>query len=437
MTSETAKAIKKNTTLPTDPAPQKLWTRQFIVGTLLNFVIALNYFMFMVIMTAYALEKYDAPAAAAAFCASIFIVGTLFARFLSAPLMEKLGKHKLLCIFGVCVVIFTGLYSLSMPFILLFALRFIHGLSYGICSTTIATIVTGIVPKARKGEGIGYFMLSIPLGSALGPFIGVFISRNVSYEAAFLVAFIFSLLMIPCLIGLGKEKKPDNQNALEEEIQALDYVAAAESDAPIEEAKEAKAAESAFSVKKMLQPFVEYSVIPISFVCGLVFFGYSSLLTFLTPYSVEIGLSKAASVFFIVYACAMFLTRPFTGKAFDRYGSKPVMIPSFVSFCIGMVILALASNDWMILISGAFLGFAVGTIQSSGLSIAVNVAPDSRLSVANATFYMLLDIGVGIGPILLGIIVPIIGYSNLYFAMACIGIFAMIVFLVISRGKKA
>jgi len=68
------------------------------------------------------------------------------------------------------------------------------------------------------------------------------------------------------------------------------------------------------------------------------------------------------------------------------------------------VVLAFAANDWMILGAAALLGFGVGTVQSCGLAMAVRVTSDARLSVANATFYMLLDVGVGIGPILLGIV---------------------------------
>ena len=41
------------------PAPQPLWTRNFVAGTLLNFFIAGNYFMLMVVMTAYALAVYS------------------------------------------------------------------------------------------------------------------------------------------------------------------------------------------------------------------------------------------------------------------------------------------------------------------------------------------------------------------------------------------
>ena len=126
----------------------------------------------------------------------------------------------------------------------------------------------------------------------------------------------------------------------------------------------------------------------------------------------------------------------FTGRAFDRVGPHPVMVPAFVSFALGMVVLAFAANDWMILGAAALLGFGVGTVQSCGLAMAVRVTSDARLSVANATFYMLLDVGVGVGPILLGIVAPLIGYANLYLCMAVVGALALALFLVVAKTEK-
>ncbi len=66
----------------------------------------------------------------------------------------------------------------------------------------------------------------------------------------------------------------------------------------------------------------------------------------------------------------------------------------------------------------------------------VRVTSDARLSVANATFYMLLDVGVGVGPILLGIVAPLIGYANLYLCMAVVGALALALFLVVAKTEK-
>ena len=182
--------------------------------------------------------------------------------------------------------------------------------------------------------------------------------------------------------------------------------------------------------------FLEPSVIPASAVCGLVFFGYSSLLTFLTPYAAGIGLARAASVFFVVYALSMFVTRPLTGRAFDRRGARPVMVPAFASFIAGMALMSVVANDWMILGAALLLGFGVGTVQSCGLAMVVRAVPDERLSVANATFYIMLDAGVGVGPLLLGLVVPVIGYAALYLAMAGVGAVALALFLLVSRGGR-
>ena len=459
------------------PAPQPLWTRNFVAGTLLNFFIAGNYFMLMVVMTAYALTVYQAPAAVAAFCASAFIVGTLFSRFAAAPLMERFGRMPLLMVGCIAEVGLTALYLLNEPVGALIGVRLAHGFAYGVCSTTVATVITSVVPPDRKGEGIGYFMLSVTLGSAIGPFAGIFLANNFGYPVVFTVASVLVAASIPAALLLhpapSTRVRGSEQAAEAEMVSASDAVAGTVADAPLEQAREDAASAEAVPgaareeacpvcagadadcpacsrvpsthleevvTEKVegspLARFVEAGVLPISVVCGLLFFGYSSLLTFLTPYATEIGLARAASVFFVVYALAMFATRPFTGRAFDRVGPHPVMVPAFVSFVLGMAVLALASNDWMVLGSAALLGFGVGTVQSCGLAMAVRVTSDARLSVANATFYMLLDVGVGIGPILLGIVVPLIGYVNLYLAMAAIGACALALFLVVAKTEK-
>lgn len=445
-------------------APAPLWTRNFIAGTCLNFFIAGNYFMLMVVMTVYALNVYQAPAAVAAFCASAFIVGTLFSRFAAAPLMERFGHLPLLIVGCIAEVVLSALYLLNEPVGALIGVRLAHGFAYGVCSTTIATVITSVVPPERKGEGIGYFMLSITLGSAIGPFAGIFLANNFGYPVVFVVASALVALSIPSALLLRpapSTKVKGSEAAAEAETEAAaDAVAGAVAEAPAEEGREeaaanrdeARAASAASSTREPsthleekvaakvehspLARFVEAGVLPISLVCGLLFFGYSSLLTFLTPYATEIGLARAASVFFVVYALAVFVTRPFTGRAFDRVGPHPVMVPAFVSFACGMVVLAFAASDWMILGAAALLGFGVGTVQSCGLAMAVRVTSDARLSVANATFYMLLDVGVGVGPILLGIVAPLLGYANLYLCMAVVGVLALALFLVVAKTEK-
>lgn len=490
-------------------ASTKLWTPSFIIGTLTNFVLLVNYYMLMVVMTSYVLDAYDAPPAVAAFSASVFIIGTLVARMVSGSIMERIGRKRILLIGAAFEIAFSCAYMLGAALPLLIAVRLAHGLAYGTCSTALTTIVTSMVPHARKGEGVGYYMLSVTLGAAIGPSLGIFVMSNFDFHLLFAGAAATAVLALLGAASLKPDMRPANTPAVKtrfandavgnnsrasvlaaeaqaeeapemgtpaEDASAADFSSAMGSTAgfspaiastPNGEQSERVLAERApareepctlpntdqgataktsrtlpntseratatTSRTSFIAKVIEVPVVPISLVCGLIFFGYSSLLTFLTPYASEIGQTQAASFFFIAYALIMFVTRPFTGRAFDRKGPRVVMMPAFVSFAAGMVVLGLAENGWMIIGAALLLGFGVGTVQSSGLAMAVRITPDERLSLANSTFYVFLDAGVGVGPLILGLLAPLVGYGSLFLIMAAVALGAAGLYLAIEK----
>lgn len=392
------------------PAVQeRLWTKDFLLGTLVNFLLMVNYYSLMVVITSYSMKVYDAPASAAGLAASIFIIGALVARIIAGSVMDRLGRKRILMV-GVAVeVICSLLYLLGIGFAPLFVLRFAHGFAYGACSTTIGTVVTALVPAKRKGEGVGYYMLSTTLGAAIGPFLGMFLSQSVGYTVLFATAAavaVVGLLFIASLKVPEMRKRP----AASAGTQAHEGI-----------------------VSKIIEP----SAVPIGIVIGVLFFCYSSLLTFLTPFAEENGLQTAASFFFVAYALATFVTRPFTGKLFDRKGDRIVMVPAFIAFTVGMALLSTVHHPAALLIAAALMGYGAGTVQSSALALAVRMAPPEKLSLANSTFYALLDTGVGVGPLILGIVEPFWGYRGLFVAMALLSVVSFALYLYVGRKNGA
>lgn len=404
-------------------AREKLWTRDFVFGTTVNFLVMLNYYGLMVVVADYAMKTYDAAASTAGLAASIFVIGALIARLFSGRIMDRVGRKRLLIIGAVLEVAFSALYLVGVGLWLLFVVRLLHGIAFGMCSTSIGTIVTALVPDNRKGEGVGYYMLSVTLGAAIGPFLGMFLTQNAGFQTLFIVT---AAVAGACLLAATQVRVPKTPVPSERVAQKANDIAR---DERTEQA-------GGFRVpRSRVANYLETSVIPISAVCALLFFCYSSLLAFLTPFAAESGLEAPASFFFVVYAIATFVTRPFTGKLFDRKGDRAVMIPAFIAFIFGMGLLATVYRPAAMLIAAALLGFGVGTIQASGLALAVRIAPDDRLSLANSTFYILLDIGVGVGPLLLGIVQPLWGYRGLFEAMSFVAIVALAAYLVVSRRK--
>ena len=59
-------------------------------------------------------------------------------------------------------------------------------------STATGTIVSKIIPNERRGEGTGYFALSVTLAAAIGPFLGMFLSQHTSFNINFYLCIFLS-----------------------------------------------------------------------------------------------------------------------------------------------------------------------------------------------------------------------------------------------------
>lgn len=396
----------------------RLWTTSFVVGTLVNFLLLLNYYLLMVVMADYSESHFGVSSSSAGLAASMFVIGALAARFFAAKLMERIGKGKLLVIGALLELAASAAYFVAFDISALLAIRFVHGLSYGMASTSVSTITTSIIPEERNGEGVGYFMLSITLGAAIGPFFGMVLTENGGFTLIFLACSATALL---CLLG-----------------GLLLLRTAARTQVPGDPLKEYAHAAGEGARPRGIANIFEKGALPICLICAGVYFCYSSIITFLTPYAGELGLTFVASFFFIVYSIVILVTRPFTGRAFDKYGANSIMVPAFAAFCAGLVMLGLARDGALLLVSAGLLGFGVGVIQSSGLALAVSGIAPERMSYANSTFYICIDAGTGIGPFVLGFLVPVMGYSGMYIAMAALTVVLLALYLLVSRrGRRS
>jgi MFS family permease len=185
-----------------------------------------------------------------------------------------------------------------------------------------------------------------------------------------------------------------------------------------------------------LNNFFEAKAIPISIISVFIGLGFSSILSFLTSYIREINLVGAGNFFFIVYAVFILISRPLTGLWFDRKGENFVMYPSFLLFAMGLIILSQAHQGFLLLLAGALVGLGYGTFLSSAQAICVKVSPRHRMGLATSTFFSFIDGGVGVGPFLLGFMIPVIGLRGLYEVMAII-VVACIFLYYFLHGRKA
>ncbi|MFD2211652.1 MFS transporter [Virgibacillus halophilus] len=385
-------------------AKPKLWTKDFTIISAANFFLYLVFYLLLVTMAVYAVEAFHVSESGAGLVTGIFIIGTLIGRLVIGRLITSVGNRKMLY-FGLLFFILTSLlYFIHGGITLLMITRLLHGIALGAASTATGTIVAEVLPAERKGEGIGYYSMSITLATAIGPFIGLYMSQHTTYEVIF--SFCLALAIISFIISLF---------------------------AKIPVVK--KTPQSAGSMKLKLSDFIEPKAMPIALVVIIISLGYASVLSFINFYAIEIDLVDAASLFFIVYAVAILVSRPFTGRLMDLKGANMVMYPAFILFGAGLLLLSSVSSSIPLLLAGALMGFGFGNMQSTTQAIAVKVTPPHRVGLATSTYYIALDAGIGFGPYLLGYVIPLTGYSSLYIIMG-IMVLATTILYYFMHGKK-
>lgn len=391
-----------------DQSNKKLWTKDFITVSIINFTLTLIFFLLMVTIAGYAVNEFHASASIAGFVSSIFIIGSLFGRLGGGNFISKHGSKKTLFIGLLFFFITTALYFVAFNLPILMIVRLFQGAALGLASTATGTIVAQILPPARRGEGIGYYSLSAILATAIGPFVGILLTQSVNdFRIIFLVDTILAIICF-CLYFL---------------VQV----------APMAKKTAASTEKKGFHISNFIEP----KAVPISFIALLIGFSYSGVMSFMTFYSQEINLEQIGSYFFIIYAIVILATRPFTGKLLDNKGANIVVYPCLVLFAIGMFAFSHASNSIIFILAAALIGIGYGNFNSVAQAVAVKVTPNERLGLATATYFILYDLGLGIGPYILGLFVPSLGYQGIFQAMVYVIIISFVLYFFLHGRKES
>ncbi|MDI3310000.1 MAG: MFS transporter [Thermoanaerobacterium sp.] len=385
---------------------QELFTKNFFIDTVANFLIYIVFYLLLVITAPYAMENLHATPSEAGLVSSIFILGSLLARVFTGKFIEQVGRKKMIYIGLIFFLITTLLYFPATNLSFLFIVRFLHGIGFGISATSAQTFIANIVPKERRGEGIGYFIaFSSTIASAVGPFIGMYLNQHGSFKTILILCFI--VIAASCI--------------------AMIYL-------KLPEVKLTK--EQLADMKKFaLSNFIEFKALPIAIISIFVGVCYSSIVSFLASYAQKSNLISAGNIFFIVYALFLLISRPVAGRMFDQKGENSVMYPSFLLFAIGLAIISQAHQGLILLLAAAFVGCGFGTFLSSAQAIAVKVSLPHRMGLATSTFFSFLEGGMGFGPYFLGLLIPKINYRGLYAVMAVSVIACMFLYHLL-HGKK-
>jgi MFS family permease len=363
----------------------KLWTKNFISVSVSNLFLFMTFYFLLVTMPVYVLNELDGKESEAGLVTTVFLLSAIIIRPIAGRWIEKIGARMILL---ASLLIFSGVTLIYFSVDTIWALmltRFVHGIGFGMATTATGSIVAAIIPDSRRGEGMGYFVLSSNLAMVAGPFLGLTAMQQWGVSTMLLmgVASAFIGLMAGLVISVPKKSAKTQK-----EVQV----------------------KGSFSFKELF----ELNAIPIAVTGAFFAIVYSAILSFVSIYAVEIGVGHVASYFFVVYAVVLLISRPYTGKWYDLYGANAIVYPAIILFAIGMFILGIADSALLFLVAAAFAGLGWGTLFPSYQTIAITVAHPKRRPVATATFLSIYDIGIGLGSFLVGLAAAKVSLGTLY-----------------------
>lgn len=319
-------------------------------------------------------ESLGASAAMMGLIGGMMNICALFCRPFVGHLADRISKFKLSCVgAGLMTVSCIGYMVAWTPLFVIFS-RIINGIGYSCCSVCMSTWMSNLLPKEKISSGMAMYGTMNALGMAIAPAIGVSLYERMGYKTAFLAATIFAaltVLMIQFVRDKGEPILP------EQGMLTNDY---------------------------HMPEIVEKKVVPIAIIIMLFAIPYCVTQSFLVSYVSAKSLNVTVSLFFPLYAVILLVLRLSLRNLFDKKPFSFFMVSGSISAIISIGLLTVLKDNISLFLAAAFMAGGYGIMCSVCQSKAILLAGKGKRGLANSTYYIGLDLGMSLGPILGGIL---------------------------------
>lgn len=338
-----------------------LWTRNFVTCAAANFLLFFSFYQLLPVLPLYIFEKFQTDNATAGIIISLYTIGALCCRPFAGFLVDSLSRKPLyFWTFFAFTICFVGYWALGLlP--LLAVVRFMHGVFFGISTTASNTVAIDTLPASRRGEGIGYFGISVNLAFATGPMTGMFL-----YEA-FGSNLVFSISIALCVIGLILVKTLNVK--------------------PRPKVARPPLSLDRFFLTRAIPQFINFIFVG---------FAYGPVTNYISLYAKELGIG-GSGWFYALIAAGLIMNRVLTGKLIDRGWLTRLVGIGMTIIVAAYCLLAFCNGPIVFFISAFLIGTSLGLIFPGYQTMCVNLARHDQRGTANSTYLSGWDIGIGAG----------------------------------------
>lgn len=327
-------------------------------------------------------ESIGASAALMGLVGGLMNLVSLFCRPIAGNLADRISKYKLSFIGAVFMTAACVGYIFAPNEVVVIIARIINGFGFACCSVCMATWMSNMLPKEKIGSGMGVYGTMNALAMAVAPAIGVSAYQAFGYRVSFVIALVFSLAIIVVIQFTGDKGEPETENADAGE-------------------NGSDAGDAAGRQRRKLE-LIDVKVIPIALIIMLFAIPYCATQSFLVTYAEVRGLHVSVSLFFPAYAAVLIVLRLSLRNLFDKLPFRIFLLSSALSELLAILLLTIMKNNAVMLLASCFLAGGYGIMSSVCQSTAILLAGREKRGLANSTYYIGLDLGMTLGPMIGG-----------------------------------
>jgi DHA1 family multidrug resistance protein-like MFS transporter len=305
------------------------------------------------------------------------------------------------------ILLSAALFGLS-PFLYLFVInpfqlafvRFVHGFATAIFGPVSVALVADLFPT-RRGEKMSIFSSVTLLGRLMAPLVGgiLLTLTNKNFQMVYLVCGVSAILAFAAATKIRSEKKV-SKGLGKQSISA--------------------AFREGFS-----EVISEHHILAVSVVEAGQFFAYGAVEAFIPKYGESaLGLSDwQIGVLLGLEVALLMLTKPFMGRLSDRVGRRlPIILGLFLG-ASSLALMFLATSFLSLALVLMVFGVAMAMVTASTSPLIADLCKQKSYGSAMGVLDTIMDIGQTLGPITLGLLIPILYY---YLSFALVGFVLLI-----------
>ncbi len=356
---------------------KKLWSRAFIAIVASNVLVASAFYALMPTLPMYLTESLKVDRGSIGLVMAAFSISAILVRPFTGHLIDNYHRFMVFILSLFFVTVTYGCYLFVNSVFAMFVLRLVQGAIFGLCTSAGATIVADIIPVTRRGEGIGIFALSIPVGMTAGPFIGLQLLRDRGAHVMFLAILLISLVSLVIAFWAKIPYK--------------------------------KAIKKKFSFARLFHR----KALPISISMFFIMVAYGAIIVFVSIYASQKGFANVTT-FFLCFSSAVFVSRLFLGRLFDKGYIFQLIVTGVALAAVSMVWLGTATSPTQFLIAGMIGGLGFGTLMPTCQATVNNLVESHESGLANSTYLISYDLGLGVGAVVIGYLADRVSLGEVY-----------------------